>query len=172
MLWLGPLVLAAATPAVTPGAGPVASTYDEAACAEGAEPAAVRAAAQRSDDEAPPNCSEPPPPITAVIDCNDLRASLWVGAMIGSCDMPRPAGPTLAATVKAGSGARMCSGDHCGFDQIPLRPAQRGDDGTAPLALSAQATPHLLVATPLDHEVSLAYSQAHERRLERPPRLS
>src|SRR5262249_13590180 len=59
----------------------VASTYDEAACADEKQP-------DKNDDI---NCSEPPPvAIPAVLDCNDARVSLWLGEMIGSCDMPRP----------------------------------------------------------------------------------
>ena len=121
----------------------VASTYDEAACADAARPDDVN-----TDDT---NCSEPPPAaVPAVLDCNDARVSLWLGEMIGSCDMPRPQPPTggPAAVRAAGpNGDRLCSDGHCGLEAAPLRAAPRlFDDTTVALAPGLRSPLHF----PLD----------------------
>src|SRR5258707_11273914 len=92
----GILSLASAL-ASTPEAGdprpPLASTYDQAVCEQADAPVAC--------------ASEAPPP--AVLDCNDAVASVWVGGMIGSGDMP-PASAGLRA--RAPSEPRVFSLQH------------------------------------------------------------
>jgi hypothetical protein len=144
--------------------GKVASTYDEAACTE-AEKVQLR---DELGDE--PNCSEPVA-VPAVLDCNDARVSLWLGEMIGSCDMPKTQLPGVLPVVRApGSELRMCNDGRCGVDAVPLRPSARlFDDSTFALGNPGRP-PILLTSTPLVDEIFLMRSQRDGNRLERPPR--
>jgi hypothetical protein len=168
MLWA---VLAVAVSAA-PGQSPVqvASTYDEAACADGDK---ARPSDAMMDDGS--NCSEAPPaPVPAVLDCNDARVSLWLGEMIGSCDMPRPQPPTGGpASLHAGTPSgepRLCNDGHCGVDATPIRPAVRlFDDLTPALSNLNAAIPAFLACSVVD-DLTLGCSQLCGRRLERPPR--
>jgi hypothetical protein len=176
MIWVGTLVLASLTAVISPPAGPVASTYDEAACAEAArEPQRAHPVAV-ADGAEEQNCSEPPASaVPAVIDCNDQRASLWVGDMIGSCDMPRPSlpSPIMVVVRPAGpSGRRICDGFRCAYDAHPLRPASRASDEGARLTLGAARFVHYLVASPLVEVAQTVPKEARGDRLERPPRAS
>src|SRR3954447_7624424 len=123
MIWAPALVLMTV---LSPSVGPaqVASTYDEAACARpspsdgGGVPDALAA-------DVVGNCSEPAPVAApAIIDCNDPGVSVWVGEMIGSCDMPRPVSPTQVQPTAVRSGrngpaARVCDGFTCSHDSTP-----------------------------------------------------
>jgi hypothetical protein len=164
------LVLASLTVVISPPPAPVASTYDEAACAEAAR---VEPRALHDDDGV--DCSNPEDLVSApaVVDCNDQRASRWVGEMIGSCDMPRPLGPSALLVVRApgAPGApRICDGIRCVSDSSPLRPASRAPDPN-PYALAGSLQLQLhLVCSPLVEESLLRPCQAARDRLERPPR--
>jgi hypothetical protein len=170
MLAVGALLLAVA---VAPATGaPAASTWDEAAC----DDAAPAPAAPRLDADAEPDCSEPPVPIApAVIDCNDARVSLWVGEMIGSCDMPRVSAPSAALRTPDGSGTgtgpRLCDGIRCHHDSTPLRPAARVlDDGGVGILARAAAPEAPRDGVALASAFLLRHSQAGRDRLDRPPR--
>jgi hypothetical protein len=155
MLWA---VLA--TVISTPAA-PVASTYDEAACAE----------AEKVHDE-DVNCSEPEP-VPAVLDCNDARVSLWLGDMIGFCDMPKPQIPGAIAVVRAPNPElRQCRDGHCGFDAVPLHATARPLDEVPPIAGTSALAPPIFHATSSSLRPLLRHSQHGADRLERPPRAA
>jgi hypothetical protein len=168
MLSLGVLLstlTAAASPAAP--AARAASTYDEAACADGeADPPAPAA-----DDD---NCSEPPAVavVPAVIDCNDARASLWVAEMIGSCDMPRPSAPTAAVgrARDLPDAQRICDGIRCRHESLPLRAGARNLDDSPPWVATRVPLRHFLVESRLVVTTRLGRSQAYRAPLERPPR--
>jgi hypothetical protein len=164
MIWAAPLLIVVGTGAA---GGKVASTYDEAACSD-TEIARVEPRADETD------CSEAPPPVPTVIDCNDARASLWMAEMIGSCDMPRASGPTLPPTLNAvGRGAaRVCTGERCGYEQLPLRAPLRNLDDGSPTVPSAIAFPFHAAIARLDDPLVRRTSQIEESGLERPPRAS
>ena len=164
MLW----VVLATVASALPQPAKVASTYDEAACSD-----AAQAAREVNPPDPDVNCSEPPPPVPAVLDCNDARVSLWLGDMIGSCDMPKPQMPGTVPVVRAGSGSeqRLCRDGHCGVDAVPIRPAGRSLD-ELPLLGNAGPSDIIFVSTPLDLQLMLPSSQDHGRRLERPPRAA
>jgi hypothetical protein len=152
MLWV---VLASAISAASAlPTAKVASTYDEATCAEG----------EKARDDSEANCSEPEP-VPAVLDCNDARISLWLGEMIGSCDMPRSS-PSLRP---ARSEERLCRDGHCGVDSIPIRAAVRSLEKLPVLANTA-ITPFHTISSPHPSELMLRASQRGGGRLERPPR--
>ena len=174
MLAVGPLVLALLTSA-TPA--PVASTYDQAACAGDALHDSDRADAPDADEIAsasPADCETPAPP--AIIDCNDPGMSPWVADMIGSCDMPKPplpkaVPPTTVHGANDGPGMqRLCDGLHCNHESYPLRAASTtSSDGNA-LALSRVGFLHHVTASPLALDGELEPPEAPRSRLERPPR--
>src|SRR3954452_15793849 len=126
MFWAPALMLMTV---VAPSA-PVASTYDEVACARPLEEGAQEQALvdDVGDCRVPVVAAAP-----AIIDCNDPGVSIWVGEMIGSCDMPRPIPPT-GVQPTAGQGARngpiarVCDGLHCNHQSSPLRPAPRPEE--------------------------------------------
>jgi hypothetical protein len=169
MVWAPILVLASALNA-PPLRAPIASTYDEAACAAEAPDENVDPAL----DEA--RCSEPPASAPAIIDCNDPGMSKWVGEMIGSCDMPRPslpgaAGPPeLHGAHETGAPVRICNAFSCHHDSAPLRSASRE------LFRPEQRLGTRVVLEPPRGDSALAErgvtipSDPHPRRLERPPR--
>jgi hypothetical protein len=167
MLW----VVLATVASALPQPAKVASTYDEAACTEAEKAQAALLPMRDADPEI--NCSEPPPPVPAVLDCNDARVSLWLGDMIGSCDMPKSQLPGAVAAVRAGSGSeqRLCRDGHCGVDSVPIRAAGRSLD-ELPLAVNTSSTPLVLVSTSFELQLMLPSSQEDGRRLERPPRTT
>jgi len=159
MLW-AVLATVIYPPTAAPTA-PVASTYDEAACSE----------AERGHDE-DVNCSEPEP-VPAVLDCNDARVSLWLGEMIGSCDMPKPQLPGAVPVLRAATAEqRLCRDGHCGLDAVPLHATARPLNDLPPIAGVATLAPPLFRAT--DHLLRpmLRRSQHDTGRLERPPRAA
>jgi hypothetical protein len=162
MIWAVLAVVVSATPTVPTVVAPqgVASTYDEAACLE---------AQVEHVDEPEINCSEAPPVLPAVLDCNDARASLWLGEMIGSCEMPRPLpGTTVKAPV--GNDARLCRDGRCGVDAQPLRAAARFNDDSIP-ALGTPGNAFLFHhSSPLPTEAAQRLARLDGKRLERPPR--
>jgi hypothetical protein len=184
MIWAPALVLVTALSAAAPlAAGPNASTYDEAACAssrleEGASAELADllggAAAEPSSGRA---CAEPLPPAPPVIiDCNDPGVSVWVGEMIGSCDMPRPVPPTQAAPTAVRSAgrsshSRVSDGWHASHDSsTPVRSASRVDDDAAFAAVSWLSVGFWPAFTNVTFDSALAPDQAERPRLERPPR--
>jgi hypothetical protein len=153
MLWavLATVISAPATP--------VASTYDEAACTE----------AEKAHDE-DVNCSEPEP-VPAVLDCNDARVSLWLGDMIGSCDMPKPQLPGAIPVVHAPNPElRLCRDGHCGLDAVPLHATARSLDEVPPIVGTSVLAPPIFSATSSTLRPLLRRSQHGADRLERPPR--
>jgi hypothetical protein len=169
MLWV---VLAGVVSSLSTGpAGKVASTYDEAACAE--EKAARETEGRIINTADEPNCSEAPPAVPAVLDCNDARVSLWLGEMIGACDMPKTQLPGLLPAMRAaGNEARVCEGGRCGVDSIPIRPVQRGFDDLTPMLTATIQSRIQLHATPFELLLTLHLSQHDRDRLERPPRAA
>ena len=140
---------------------PVASTYDEAACTD----------VERVHDEEV-NCSEPEP-VPAVLDCNDARVSLWLGDMIGSCDMPKSQIPGTLPVVRAASGEqRLCRDGHCGMDAVPIRPAARPLDDLTPILGATGAAPYTATSSSHQPRLMLRRSQHGADRLERPPRAA
>jgi hypothetical protein len=163
MLWA--VIATVISPLSGGGSGPVASTYDEAACSEAEK---VRPA----DDDV--NCSEPEP-VPAVLDCNDARVSVWLGDMIGSCDMPKSQLPgTLPVVRAAGPGAdqRLCRDGHCGVDAVPIRPVARTLDDFTPILGAANLARPIFQATDCPLRTVLRRSQHGAERLERPPRAA
>jgi hypothetical protein len=154
MLWV---VLATALSAASAlPTAKVASTYDEAACAE----------SEKARDDSEINCSEPEP-VPAVLDCNDARISLWLGEMIGSCDMPRSS-PSLRP---ARGEERICRDGHCGVDSVPIRAAVRTLE-RLPMLANTAITPFHAISSPHGPELMLRASQRGAERLERPPRFA
>jgi hypothetical protein len=153
-----------------------ASTYDEAACeAAGQMHAAAPAILDEDDGGLERDCSlERVPPAPAVIDCNDVRASIWVQEMIGTCDMPRPAPPTGATVAVVHNPttpgvARICIGS-CTRDSYPLRSAPRAGDDWPPLIGAATEMTPLFASSPLAERARALPSQTDGDGLERPPR--
>jgi hypothetical protein len=150
------------------------STADDGQCLLVEDAAAVDAGAS-VDVVAlePAPCSYEPAwtPAPAIIDCNDVHASIWVGSMIGVCDMPRNlTAPSLLPGPPPARGV-TCEGPSCTRHHQPLRAVERSDDNPRPI-LAAR----LLLLPPLTFSRVRA-SHAHaprsvERdRLERPPRV-
>ncbi len=162
--------------AVVVSASPMqaASTYDEAACAEAQAERTARAGSNDDDGDPDINCSEAPPAIPAVLDCNDARVSVWLGEMIGSCDMPRPQ-PLAAgmAAVRAGGSngePRLCNDGHCGVDATPIRPAARLFHDLTPGLGNHGPAAHFLSSSPLSRRAPIFLARLDGKRLERPPR--
>jgi hypothetical protein len=169
-MFLATAVVLTAVATVNPP--PLASTYDQAACADDDAGALLinDADAERPAEVA--DCSEPPA-APAVIDCNDERASRFVAEMIGSCDMPKPSAPTGGpAVVHAPNGApvRICDGIHCSHDSTPIRAAARAPDDGSPLRASSFALSIVFTASPLSARAPFALQSIDGSRLERPPR--
>jgi hypothetical protein len=149
--------------------GKVASTYDEAACAEEKAAREIEGRIINTDNE--PNCSEVVPAVPAVLDCNDARVSLWLGEMMGSCDMPKTQLPGLLPVMRGGNNdPRVCEGGRCGVDSIPIRPAQRSFDDLTPILAAVHANRIQWLVTPFEPSLTLHSSQHDRARLERPPR--
>jgi hypothetical protein len=167
MLWAPLLVLSSALNSA-PVRAPLASTYDEAAC-DGSEtpaPAPVEEA----------RCSEPPPAAPAVIDCNDPLMSKWVGEMIGSCDMPKPAPPTggppvLHAARDTGATVRICDTFGCRHESAPLRPIGRELERPDPALATRVTLDPPAGDSALAERAAAIPSDPLPRRLERPPRV-
>ncbi len=173
MLWAGSLVLAAVTSALpAPSLLPMASTYDEAACADALDDVA-KPAQPLLEGVA---CSEPPAPAPALIDCNDPGMSQWVGEMIGSCDMPKPTPPGVGQPVLRaahdGVPARMCDGFRCSHDSSPMRSAARPISDGSLIALQQLDLSIVLTSSLLPGSRDLRPAQALLPRVERPPRAA
>lgn len=159
--------LGAFAPSVRPAHAPLASTYDEAACADEA----------LGEPPPPPESCEgalPLPPVPAIIDCNDPGMSPFVGEMIGSCDMPRAAVPSPSlATVKGarGSTSRLCDGVHCTRDSQPIRAGGRPLDDFGAVLLDPSGMRPLLGASPYCESAQNELASVAPSRLERPPRI-
>jgi hypothetical protein len=162
-------------------AGPIASTYDEAACAssrlEEGGAADLLDGSLFADGGTGRACSEPTSPVAApvIIDCNDPGVSVWVGEMIGSCDMPRPATPTqVVPTAVRAAGrsapARVCDGFRCSHESTPLRSAWRVDDDAAFATGSRLDLGVWPASQPVTVDALLAPDEVEQPRLERPPR--
>jgi len=155
MLW-APSLLIASLSVASPGR--LASTYDDAACA----------AVEETD------CRLPAPPPTAppaVIDCNVQNESSFMAEMIGSCDMPRPAGvPALARANAPVAPLRWCDGINCTHDASPLRTASRADHRDQPLGSAHLALGHWDEFSRLTPTGELAPPSRSAPRIERPPR--
>ncbi len=178
-------VTAATAPA--PSTTMLASTYEQAACADDATNEDALSIINKDlinknkdlEQNAAPepgavsDCSEPPA-MPAVLDCNDERMSRFVGEMIGSCDMPKlsPLGAPQAVRAPGGSvpGARLCDGVHCSRDSFPIRAAARAPDEGRPLAASRFALALHFVSSPLCARAELRLQSITGPRLERPPR--
>jgi hypothetical protein len=138
----------------------LASTYDEAAC----DPA------EAGECAAEPGISLPAPP--AILDCNDARVGLILADMIGTCDMPRRAGPPARLpTVRTASGApqmRLGDGGRAN-DRLPLRASAPRDDSSSlppsrlPIARAPSRSPLVRHDAPLPLRLD-------DFRLDRPPR--
>jgi hypothetical protein len=150
------LVSVAATPPPSAHAGePLASTYEQAACdaSDGGE------------------CADEPlielmPPPAAILDCQ----SPFIAEMIGSCDLPAPAIPSLHLPTlqRGGNGltttiARVGSGD-----RLTVVTAPPSLDATLPLCRFELALS--LHASPLSALASTLLQDTPRSRLDRPPR--
>jgi hypothetical protein len=172
MFWTATALLVGVTSALPQVRGPavLASTYDEAACADTAEEG------ERTPEEGGLNdCSDRPVSVAAgapaVIDCNDARMSVWVAEMIGSCDMPRGGDRIVAIQpVEGRSQNRLCDGLHCSREAPPLRAASRDDGGGTPCLFVRRSMHPDLQATPLTPDDEVSPAEVPSRRLERPPR--
>ena len=151
-------------------AAPLASTYDEAACAsDEAVTSFINEGAAEADELQPNDCA-PPPVAPVVLDCNDERMSYFVGEMIGSCDMPKPPAPTATTPVVKAPAPRICDGLHCTHDSSPLCSSLRTGNDAQPIAPSAIALLQHFRSFPLSHYYSLIPHSDFSSRLERPPR--
>jgi|GEM_PF-3435414 len=179
---LAPVILAAVVAAgpAAPRVDHVASTYDEAACDEADLSVSLVDAADAvvmpayGDDSDHSDCHKPSPP-PAFLDCNDPLASVWVGDMIGTCDMPKSASPM----------ARMPARFRAERPTLPLHhhSSVGTSDDHAPLGVSSYAghsDPALLTEVRFVHSESrLPLGTATENalicptapRLDRPPRV-
>jgi len=158
MLALGVTLLvsvAAAPPPSVHASEPLASTYEQAACdaSDGGECA----------DEV---LIELMPPPAAILDCQ----SPFIAEMIGSCDLPAPAIPSLhLPTLQRGGNGLMTTIARVGS-------AERLTVVTAPPSLDAAlprrrfALAPSLHATPLSPLASTITQDAPRSRLDRPPR--
>ena len=157
-------------------APPLASGYsaDEGQCASVEDAVAVDggAAADAPEGDVAPCSYEPAwTPAPAVIDCNDVRASIWVGTMIGVCDMPRNQLPTSLRPAPAPVRGFTCEGPSCARHHQPLRAVERSDDNTRPI-LSARLMllpPSVFMRMP--HDARRPPRSAERDRVERPPRV-
>ncbi len=93
---LAALVLSVLVPQGPVARGPLASTYDEAACAtlQDGDDDWGRSAIGENEPPSPNDCPIVAPRAAVASDCH-ASPYLWVGEMIGTCDMPRrdPGGP-------------------------------------------------------------------------------
>ena len=121
------------------------------------------------------NCSEPPTTPPAVLDCNDVRATLWVEEMIGSCAMPPlTPHPSVAAPRRQRGGgshdAMICHGADCMRDPLPLTSGS-DEQGPSWLLSSSPHRLHVDLRAALLSRAAFAHpSSAPERRNERPPK--
>jgi hypothetical protein len=151
----------------------LASTYDEAACAD-----LLDEASHPSEDAEFNDCAERAPSVPfaravpavpAVIDCNDARMTVWVGEMIGSCDMPK-GDRTILQRAGSRSQDRLCEGFQCAREAPPLRAASREDGGSGPgLVTCLPMLPDPQMA-PLASGGPKSPEEVPSPRLERPPR--
>jgi len=179
--------LLAAVVAAGPAAEPRASTYDQAACDDtGDEPdrdglAGIAGIAglhslnalkgEPSDGDA--DCRQPAPP-PAFLDCNDPLASVWVGDMIGTCDMPKSASPLarLPARLRA---ERPTLPQHrhstvgTADDHAPLG-LWSHPGGPDPALLSSTSFVHSQSRLPLGTPTTEDHLSPTAPRLDRPPR--
>lgn len=149
------LVSVAATPPPSVHASePLASTYEQAACdpSEGGECA----------DE--PLIELPPSP-AAILDCQ----SPFIAEMIGSCDLPAPAIPSLhLPTLRNGGNALAVIARVGSGERLTIVTATSSFDAALPRARFALAPS--LHATPLSPRASTLLQDAPRSRLDRPPR--
>ena len=108
----------------------------------------------------------------AVIDCNDVRSSIWVGSMIGSCDMPRNLfPPSLGRGAQRPLRGTFCEGPTCGRHGTPLRAPDRSDEDPRPMMGSALLLIPPSTYTPLFVGSLAPLRSALRDRIERPPRV-
>lgn len=174
MFLAGTLMLLTVAQAAPPPSGPIESTYDEAACALSDKDAGTGVPALAADGG---KCTEPQAPaapaVPAVIDCNDPDASVWVGDMIGSCDMPSPTPqPTLAVRAHDDGSSRSCSGIFCGDDAPPLSAAPTLASDGQPFVVSQLRIGHIVCASPIALRLERTPEELAPPRLERPPRAA
>ena len=172
MLWASTLLLVTVASANVPAPGPIESTYDEAACALTDKDAGTGAPALAEDGG---RCTEPQPAATpTVIDCNDPDFSVWVGDMIGSCDMPGPSNPAPVPAVRARDDGplHVCDGLFCGDDTSPMRAAAPSVGDGQPFVLPRLPIHHLLESAPLSVRGEPMPEELTRPRLDRPPRLA
>jgi hypothetical protein len=151
MVAIGAYLLVSVAAAAPAHADKLASMYEDAACdpGEGGE-CAVEI-----------EISVPPP--TAILDCE----SPLLQDMIGSCDNPKPAIPTLhVATLHNGNGltvARTSTGEH-----LTVVSATSSIDAALPIHAATLAP--LCAFLPVAVSLDAALTDALPHRLERPPR--
>jgi hypothetical protein len=157
MLALGVTLLvsvAAAPPPPAHASEPLASTYEQAACdlSEGGECA----------DE--PVIELPPSP-AAILDCQ----SPFIAEMIGSCDLPAPAIPSLHLPTLQRAGNGLVAATRVGSgERLSVVSAPPSLDAALPLQRFALSPS--LHATPLSVFASTITQDAPRSRLDRPPR--
>jgi hypothetical protein len=172
MVWATTVLFASLSAATVPPSR-LASTYDEAACAEGAAetelaPTTLDMVTAREESDCRPPTPVPPP---AVIDCNDEREVGFLAEMIGSCDMPKAPGTQAALRAQNGPPPnRFCDGIHCTDQSSPLRPASRMSDEDHPLAGTTLVLPRFDEVTALATRDTPQPILLLARRIERPPR--
>ncbi len=151
------------------------STYDDyASCADRSDDESALAAdavevAVDTDD-----CRARPHVAPAVIDCNDSRLASMVGAMIGTCDMPRVRARALVPTLRpwVNNSSSRAPDLFDSDDAHPLRTASRGRAEAEPAlpALASYPLARALAQPRPSLDVLLLPNQASRDRLERPPR--
>ncbi len=150
----------------------VASTYEEAACAEPANAAATTAEKSETTFNLliiQENCTEP-----QAISCGQMGASEWVTEMIGACEAGAINGPVLmlGEAPKHAPKPELCDGISCQSDSSPLRSAGLEIYKLRPLVLNNCLTFSLPLVVRLTWESFIRSHQTDRNRLDRPPRFA
>jgi hypothetical protein len=152
MVAFGAYLLVSVAVAAPAHADKLASMYEDAAC----DPAEGGECAVELDLSVPQ--------ATAILDCENPL----LHDMIGSCDNPRPAIPSLhVATVRNGNGigvARTSTGE-----RLTVVSATSSIDAALPLRLPTVAP--LYATSPVAPSLDAAITDGISHRLERPPRV-
>ena len=110
----------------------------------------------------------------AQVSCSDVRASLWVNRMNGSCQpvKSRPSGHVVLRAPRndRNGNSLACSGPQCWREPIPLVSANPDDGGRQPV-VAERTEFHLSLSSAFVFEAPLLMPRSPPgRRSERPPK--
>ena len=138
-----------------------------------AQPGAPMAAADYARLCQSPQAAAPAP------SCSDVRASLWVNRMNGSCQpvKSRTSGHVVLRAPRSErsdrsdrQGGLVCDGDRCWREAVPLCSASPDDDGRQP-GIASRRDLHLrFPSAGIFHASSIFPDSAIARREDRPPK--